>query len=132
MRKINTHDLLGAGTLLLALAGCGSRNEVQSTQIDTITAAQPTSVEKVAPVVHTSVTISIEQMKFQPDNITVSSGDTVIFLNHDMVEHDVTEEKQQWKSKPLATNASWKLVPTKSGSYYCSIHPVMKGKITVQ
>jgi plastocyanin len=78
-------------------------------------------------------TVTIEQMKFQPDNITVAKGDTVVFVNQDMVTHDITEAAAKaWTSNPLPANATWKFVPVKSADYFCSIHPVMKGKITVQ
>ena len=77
--------------------------------------------------------VEIKQMKFQPASLTVQKGDTVIWTNHDIVMHDVTEEKSKaWTSGPLAPGQSWSLVVTESADYYCSIHLVMKGKLTVQ
>jgi plastocyanin len=78
----------------------------------------------------TSHTIQIRQMQFQPAELTVNKGDTVKFINYDMVTHDVTEEtRKAWASGPLANGASWKMIVTDSNNYYCSIHAVMKGKI---
>ena len=75
-------------------------------------------------------TIEISSMKFQPASLEVQKGDTVIFLNKDMVSHDVTEEQHKsWSSSVLSPGQSYKLVVTKSADYYCSIHPVMKGKL---
>lgn len=84
-------------------------------------------------VMHKSYHVDIKQMQFQPAELTVQKGDTVTWTNHDIVAHDVTEEKNKtWTSGPLAPGESWSLVVDKSADYYCSIHVVMKGKLIVQ
>ena len=82
---------------------------------------------------HKVYNVEIKQMQFQPATLTLQKGDTVVWINHDIVAHDVTEETSKlWASGPLAPGASWSLVVTESADYYCSIHVVMKGKIVVQ
>ncbi|NEM97693.1 plastocyanin/azurin family copper-binding protein [Pontibacter burrus] len=77
--------------------------------------------------------VEIKQMKFNPAELTVNKGDTVVFVNKDVLRHDATETTgKSWKSPALASGQSWKVVATKSASYYCSFHPVMKGKIIVK
>lgn len=77
--------------------------------------------------------VDIKQMQFQPAALTVAQGDTVIWTNHDIVTHDVTEEKNKlWTSGPLDPGKSWSMVVDKGADYYCSIHVVMKGKLIVQ
>ncbi|MEP7143703.1 MAG: cupredoxin domain-containing protein [Ferruginibacter sp.] len=86
--------------------------------------------EKTAPKTYT---VEISQMKFIPAELNVQKGDTVIFINHDMVVHDVTEDPgKAWTSSPLPVGKSWSLVVSGSSDYFCSIHQVMKGKIIVQ
>lgn len=86
--------------------------------------------EKTKPQVHM---VEIYQMKFQPDELRIKSGDTVVFINKDIVLHDVTElPDKTWTSQPMNTGKSWSRVFTKSSDYYCSIHQVMKGKIVVE
>ena len=69
-------------------------------------------------------------MKFQPAQLAVQIGDTVTWINHDIVAHDVTEESNKaWTSSSMAPGSSWSLVVTQHASYYCSIHLVMKGKL---
>jgi plastocyanin len=83
--------------------------------------------------VHKVYNVEIKQMQFQPASLTVQKGDTVIWTNHDIVTHDVTEEKdKRWTSGPLAPGQSWSLVVNEGADYYCSIHVVMKGKLIVQ
>ena len=78
-------------------------------------------------------TVEIKQMQFQPSELAVQSGDTVVFINKDMVVHDVTElANKTWTSAPLSPGQSYSMVVVKSSDYYCSIHPVMKGKLLVK
>jgi plastocyanin len=80
-----------------------------------------------------SHTVEIAAMQFQPSELSVQKGDTVVFINKDMLVHDVTEEKSEvWRSSPLSTGQSFNVVITESADYYCTIHPVMKGKILVK
>jgi plastocyanin len=82
------------------------------------------------PVTHT---VEISQMKFKPAALDVKKGDKVVFINKDIVSHDVTETSgKSWKSPTLAPGKSWSLVVTQNQTYFCSIHPVMKGSITVK
>jgi plastocyanin len=83
--------------------------------------------------IHKSFLIEISQMKFMPAALAVQNGDTITWINKDLVTHDVTEElNKEWTSSPMPSGKSWSMVATKSADYYCSIHLVMKGKITVQ
>ncbi len=78
-------------------------------------------------------TVEIKQMKFHPAELIVKKGDTVVWINKDLVAHDVTEESNKaWTSSLMPVGQSWSLVVTKSEDYYCTIHVVMKGKLTVQ
>lgn len=76
--------------------------------------------------------VEIKDMKFQPAELRVHQGDTVVWINKDIVAHDVTEDNKAWASPALKTDATWKKKITKSDSYYCSIHIVMKGRLIVE
>lgn len=80
-----------------------------------------------------SYKIEIKGMQFQPSTLSVKPGDTVVFVNNDIVVHNATEEQNKtWASPPLATGESYVLVVTQSANYLCTIHPVMKGKLVVE
>ena len=86
--------------------------------------------ESVKPKVYT---VEIKEMKFLPAVIQVKKGDTIVWINRDMVPHNVTEEKQKaWASPLLPVGKSWKMAVQASGAYFCSLHPVMKGRIQVK
>jgi len=77
--------------------------------------------------------VEIRQMKFVPEEVKVHKGDTISWINNDIVVHDITEEKnKEWSSSPVAIGATWIKVADKSADYFCSIHVVMKGKIIVE
>ncbi len=76
--------------------------------------------------------VEIKDMKFQPAELKVHKGDTVTWINKDIVVHDVTEDNKAWASPPLTTNVSWKKVISKNESYFCSIHVIMKGVLIVE
>jgi plastocyanin len=78
-------------------------------------------------------TVVINGMKFHPDEIIVQKGDIIVWINKDIVAHNVTEEKMKaWTSSIIPSGESWKMVVKQSSSYFCSLHPVMKGTIKVK
>ena len=86
--------------------------------------------ERTPPELHQVV---ISSMKFNPAELTIKRGDTVEFVNQDLVVHDITQDPDKtWSSSKLAHGQSYKITLRESTPYFCSIHPVMKGRITVQ
>lgn len=74
----------------------------------------------------------IKEMRFQPAELSLHPGDTIEWINHDIVDHDITGEKNKdWHSGVLKNGQSWKTVIYQTTGYYCSIHVVMKGKLVV-
>ncbi len=87
-------------------------------------------VQERVPKVHT---VKILQMKFQPEELWVNKDDTVLFVNEDLVAHDVTQQpSSSWTSGRLEKGAQWKYVVSENVDYYCSLHKVMAGKLLVR
>lgn len=81
---------------------------------------------------HNTDTVTIKQMQFKPAELAVKTGDTIIWVNNDLVDHNVKEEKNNlFYSDTLKVGNSWKWVVTGDADYICTIHPSMKGKIIV-
>ena len=77
--------------------------------------------------------VEMKQMQFQPAVITVPKDDTIVFVNHDMVLHNVTEQsKAAWSSSAMKPGDTFRLVAKESSNYFCTLHLVMKGKIEVE
>jgi len=77
-------------------------------------------------------TVIISGMKFNPELLSVPQGDTVFWINKDIVTHNVTEDTAKtWTSGEIVVGASWKMVPENDFNYLCSIHPTMKGSVHI-
>lgn len=76
--------------------------------------------------------VEIKQMKFVPDQIEVQEGDSIRWINRDIVAHNVADEASgSWRSMDLKTGESFIMKVNSAGSYKCTLHPVMKGKISL-
>jgi plastocyanin len=84
--------------------------------------------------IHKTDTVTIQMMKFNPEVLNVSKGDTVIWINQGMVPHTVKSyQDNKFYSDTLAPGQSWKWVIIDSASYFCTIHPAtMKAKVMLR
>ena len=79
-------------------------------------------------------TIEIKDFAFNPQIITVKSGQTITWINRDEEPHTVVSvEKQFKKSSALDTDQSFTITAGTPGTYtyFCSVHPKMTGTIVV-
>jgi len=84
-----------------------------------------------APQIHT---VLIEGMRYQPGGLTVAVGDTVVWINRDMVPHTATSASGRFDSNEIAAGKSWThTVQTKGEfAYTCAYHPLMKALLRVR
>ncbi|SNS95601.1 Plastocyanin [Noviherbaspirillum humi] len=78
-------------------------------------------------------TVVIEGMAFHPQTLEAQAGDTVVWINRDIVPHTVTAASPKFDSGEIAAGRSWSRRFTSAGkvSYYCAYHPVMKADVAV-
>ena len=81
----------------------------------------------------TTHTVIMEGMVFKPAALTINAGDSVLWMNNDIVEHTATAEGK-FDSKLVAPAKSWKHMFKTKGSYdyVCKYHPTMKGTLAVR
>jgi len=96
-----------------------------------LAAAAPAAETASASKSHVVV---IENMRFEPQTLTVKSGERVTWTNKDLFPHTATAEGKAFDSKAIEPNASWTFVAAKPGtySYVCALHPTMKGRLMVE
>ena len=78
--------------------------------------------------------IEIKDFAFNPQIITVKSGEKVTWINRDEEPHTVVSvEKQFKKSTALDTDQTFTITTGAPGTYtyFCSVHPKMTGTIVV-
>jgi plastocyanin len=79
-------------------------------------------------------TVKIGNLTFGPQSLTVPVGSTVTWVNQDDLPHTVTAVDKAFRSKPLDTGDTFSFTFSKAGeyAYFCSIHPMMTGKVVVK
>jgi plastocyanin len=79
-------------------------------------------------------TVTIEGMRFQPEVLTVAPGDTVVWVNKDLVPHSATSKAGGFDSKDIQTDKSWRYTIQTTGefAYICTFHPTMKAMLRVK
>jgi amicyanin len=80
------------------------------------------------------ISVSIENMQFDPAEVTVAPGTTVTWLNKDVMPHTVVDANKSFRSKILPKGDKFSFTFTAPGdySYICSVHPNMKAKVIVK
>jgi plastocyanin len=79
--------------------------------------------------------VSMEGIKFNPASVTVKAGDKVTWTNKDSVGHDVTGDNfKSGDSGGMQNGDTFSQTFAKKGTfdYVCTVHPGMKGSVTVK
>jgi len=78
-------------------------------------------------------TVTIDNFTFSPPVLTIKPGSKVTFINHDDIPHSIVDASGKFKSKVLDTDESFSMTFATVGdvSYFCGLHPHMKGSIVV-
>ena len=79
-------------------------------------------------------TVMMEANKFVPSVLTVRSGDTIVWVNKDLVAHTATSKVAGFDSGLIAVGKSWKYKVRQKGDvpYVCTFHPMMTGTLRVK
>ena len=79
--------------------------------------------------------IEIKDFAFNPQTITVKSGEKVTWINRDEEPHTIVSVGKQFKkSTALDTDQEFTITVGTPGTYeyFCSVHPKMTGTIVVE
>lgn len=78
-----------------------------------------------------TIQVTIEKMVFSPADIDAKVGDTIEWINKDILVHTATVKGGWDVTIPPKKSASMVLQKAETLDYYCRFHPNMKGRITV-
>lgn len=95
--------------------------------------AKPTALVAAADV--RAVTVDIRNFAFVPQQLTVSAGTRVSWVNRDDEAHLVASSDGAFKASPaMDTDEHFDMVFDKPGTYpyFCGIHPQMRGTVVVR
>jgi plastocyanin len=82
------------------------------------------------PVTHT---VTIDAARFSPAELTVSVGDSIVWVNKDILAHTATTKAAGFDSKVIQPGKSWRYTARRKGEfpYTCVFHP-MNGTVRVR
>ena len=77
---------------------------------------------------------TLRNRAFMPDDLEISPGSTVTWMNTDATSHTSTSDGALWASGTLAPGRQFSFTFQTTGTfaYHCSIHPGMVGTIVVR
>jgi amicyanin len=90
--------------------------------------------QSVAVAAQAGPRIEITKHKFSLPTLTVPAGTTVTWLNRDEDVHTVVSTTQAFRSGGLETDEAYSYKFTKPGvyQYFCTLHPLMTGRVIVK
>ncbi len=111
--------------LSLMVGGC---NQSAPTSAPT----SPSSEETTAPAGGTEHQVTIENFAFEPPEITIKIGDTVIWAHQDTAHHTTTGVI--FDSGDMGPRQTYSKTFDKAGTYdyICNYHSYMHGKVIVE
>jgi plastocyanin len=79
-----------------------------------------------------TIQITMDKMLYAPLQASAAVGDTIEWVNNDILAHTATARNGDW-DVTIAAKKTVSLVLKKAGTieYYCRYHPNMKGRIVV-
>jgi plastocyanin len=99
----------------------------------TYSATAKTATGTTVTAAAASTGVTIKDFKFGPASSSVNVGDTITWTNEDVAPHTATANDGSFDTGSLSQGKSGSHTFTKAGTfpYICSIHPSMKGTVTV-
>lgn len=95
-------------------------------------------VQNTKPVINTQtptskVTIKMQNFTFQPANLSVKAGTTVVWANNDSAPHTVSADDGSFDSGSMSKGGNFSYTFTVPGTvtYNCAFHKSMRGSIIV-
>jgi len=79
-----------------------------------------------------TIQITVDKLVFSPTDVNASVGDTIEWVNNDILAHTATARNGDW-DVAIAAKKTASFVLKKAGTieYYCRYHPNMKGRIVI-
>ncbi|MEP9399472.1 cupredoxin family copper-binding protein [Mesorhizobium sp. KR2-14] len=84
-----------------------------------------------APLRAETFQVTIENLEFSPVQIDAKVGDTIEWINKDILAHTATVDGGWDVMIPPKKSASLVVEAAGSTDYYCRFHPNMKGRVIV-
>ncbi len=130
-----TTRLLAAQILLvLGLMACGNDADETAEEAVGTPSSTTTAPDEGGEADDGSGVVEIGDFRFQPAEITVAAGTTVLWENHDDATHSVADRALDVESEDLTRGDTFERTFDEAGAfpYVCGIHNYMEGTVIVE
>lgn len=121
-----------AAVLLSAVSAAGASAQ---DKIAVLTQAPVAAAEVPAD----AIVVNIDKMKYDVPELTVQAGDTVYWVNNEVMPHNVAFKKGvvgdgDFRGEMLKKDQAYAITFNEAGDfeYFCTPHPFMRGKVIVE
>lgn len=124
----------------LLMAGCGGDDEPAADGTTGVEATEATASgggTAATAAAEGDAQVEMVDIAFEPGEVTVATGGTVVWTNEDGVAHTVTKESgpgEDFDSGDLEAGGTFEVAFDQSGTveYLCTIHSGMAGTVVVE
>ena len=138
--RLNKFIIIIAGSALSAACNSGTADAhppsapaVLAKKVSPVPPVKPKAAV-IKPADENTHIIEIHKMKFQTKILDVKIGDTVTWINKDVVPHTATAKDKSWDSGRLKKGESFTLTITDETAldYFCFYHRQMKAALFIK
>ncbi|GGF79808.1 hypothetical protein GCM10011402_35530 [Paracoccus acridae] len=86
-----------------------------------------------------AIVVNIAKMKYQTPELTIKTGDTVYWINNEVMPHNVAFKKGvvdegEFRGDMLGKDEAYAITFNEAGTfdYFCTPHPFMRAKVIVE
>jgi len=130
MSRISGRLALAGLALAAVLVACFSEHSEPATDNSALCSSPPGSL------VNGSTLVTIHDFAFEPQNVQIQAGSSVVWVNCESTPTDHTSSSDQgaWDSPLLAPDNAFSQTFSSAGTfpYHCAPHPFMTATVTVE
>jgi len=119
--------------VIIAISGCTQNQQINSNKKESSLVTDTQTINQ--PQIEGTYNIEISNFAFNPSEIKIKRGETVVWINRDSASHTVTSDSGNEINSPQLSNEqvySHSFSNTGTFNYYCSVHPSMKATVIVE
>jgi plastocyanin len=73
--------------------------------------------------------VDVQNFTYSPAQSELGAGDTILFVNHDVVPHTATVRDRTWDTGEIAAGDTARVAVPAAGEYFCVFHPNMTASV---
>ncbi|MBZ9694519.1 MULTISPECIES: cupredoxin family copper-binding protein [unclassified Mesorhizobium] len=89
------------------------------------------ALASTAPAAAATIQVTVDKLVFSPASVDAKVGDTIEWVNKDVIAHTATVKGGWEVIIPPKKSASMTLKTAQTVDYFCRFHPNMKGRLLV-